>query len=244
MIFEKLITTNSLKHQKSIFSQLKLSNSVDIFLYDCNLINNKHLPHLAIQLLHNEELEIYNRRKNLIAKKEYVSSRYIIKYLIAQHFSLNYEQLKVKFDQTKKSLIIIYNDKNLPVSISLSHSAGIIVFALSISSISFGIDIEQIKSRDYQALAKHFYPQDEITLITKYGKKAFYRLWTLKEALSKMLKQPIVKIVHNSTEQLLSKVNNYSMTYCDFDVSFVTDNALNHLKLIEIQLKLNTSTSK
>jgi len=74
--------------------------------------------------------------------------------------------------------------EGLDINISLSHTEDIIV--MGISEGVFGLDIEKIKERDYLKTAERFYTEKEIEKVREKGIKEFYRLWTMKEAHSKM----------------------------------------------------------
>ncbi len=69
--------------------------------------------------------------------------------------------------------------------ISLSHSGELVACALSTDG-SVGIDVEQLRSdRDCVALAEAAFSSSEIAAVRESGWAAFYRIWTLREALFK-----------------------------------------------------------
>lgn len=69
--------------------------------------------------------------------------------------------------------------------ISLSHTKGLV--ACAVSEINpVGIDVEYWRKRDYTALADYAFGPDECEAVAKNGHAAFYRIWTLREAIAKM----------------------------------------------------------
>lgn len=93
-----------------------------------------------------------------------------------------------------------------PFYISLSHSAGITVAA--VSDTPCGIDIEYMKERDYQKIAKRFFQT------MPAGLNEFYRLWTAKEAYKKMSDIPLVDALKTDISDAvhLPFIQNYSLT--------------------------------
>lgn len=70
-------------------------------------------------------------------------------------------------------------------SISLSHSDGWVAVALS-NAGAVGIDIEVHRSRrNFNEIAAAAFGPDEQRLVAAEGPPAFYRIWTLKEAMAK-----------------------------------------------------------
>jgi 4'-phosphopantetheinyl transferase len=69
--------------------------------------------------------------------------------------------------------------------VSLSHSGDLVACAVS-SSAPVGIDIEQIRvDRPIMALAQAAFGPTEAAAVEADGIDAFYRIWTLREALAK-----------------------------------------------------------
>jgi phosphopantetheinyl transferase len=70
-------------------------------------------------------------------------------------------------------------------SISLAHTGGWLAGALSVGA-PIGIDIEQHKpDRDFATLASAAFGEHERWLVEGGGVTAFYRIWTLREAMAK-----------------------------------------------------------
>ncbi len=69
--------------------------------------------------------------------------------------------------------------------ISISHTGSLVAAAVSIDG-PIGIDIEwQNPARDFVGLATAAFGQSEVRAVAIEGLKAFYRTWTVREAISK-----------------------------------------------------------
>jgi 4'-phosphopantetheinyl transferase len=69
-------------------------------------------------------------------------------------------------------------------SVSLSHSHGRIAVAVA-WSVQIGIDVERHRPRDFVALADQAFGPVEQREVAAEGLGAFYRIWTLREAMAK-----------------------------------------------------------
>lgn len=69
--------------------------------------------------------------------------------------------------------------------ISLSHSSMMVAVAISFSG-PIGVDIEDWQERDIGAIASYAYGPHEINEVVLEGPPAFYRIWTVREAIAKM----------------------------------------------------------
>lgn len=71
--------------------------------------------------------------------------------------------------------------KNLPLSLSVSHTKEVIAIAISPENI--GIDLEGKRKANYSSIAGRFFHEDEKKLAS--GEDAFLEIWTAKEAYVK-----------------------------------------------------------
>lgn len=67
---------------------------------------------------------------------------------------------------------------------SVSHSGARVACAVSRVG-PIGIDIEAHRPRAYDAIARYGFGRDEQALVGRFGARAFYRIWTLREAMGK-----------------------------------------------------------
>ena len=63
----------------------------------------------------------------------------------------------------------------------------------------------------------------------------FYRIWTLKEALAKAVKQPIARLLSQHIAPMLAPYTVISGQYLDFDLSLITDLPLQQAELTVIE---------
>lgn len=207
-------------------NQVTVTKNVQFFLFDSNAINKKTLDFLSDKYLHGNELVTLHQRKKPQAQQEFIISRVLIKQLFIKGSNKAFRQIEIRFNKTGLLLEVFYLDKRQPFSISLSHSKGFIFIALSLNEMSLGVDIEHINTkRDMNSLAQNYYHLTEVEQVTERGIDAFYRIWTLKEAISKYLKQPIVTTLKQNTFEQLPLLCYQSAVYNDFDLSFVSKKA-------------------
>jgi phosphopantetheinyl transferase len=80
---------------------------------------------------------------------------------------------------------LLYRDDKLStIAVSLSHSRAIAACAISDLG-AIGIDIEFHADRPFEAIAATAFGPKEQRAVAREGLKAFYRIWTLREALAK-----------------------------------------------------------
>lgn len=119
------------------------------------------------------------------------------------------------------------------------------------NTINLGVDLEWISTkRSLDRVAKHYYHDAELnaciahatshsgnqvtshlgdieTLDKGLYSKALYRIWTLKEALAKAIKQPIAKLLRDNVFEHCQPLQVQSGCYADneltFDVSIISD---------------------
>ncbi|HWA44263.1 MAG TPA: 4'-phosphopantetheinyl transferase superfamily protein [Hypericibacter adhaerens] len=68
--------------------------------------------------------------------------------------------------------------------VSLSHSKDMVACAVSHGG-AIGIDIEAHRPRAYDAIARYGFGPGEQAQVARHGPAAFYRIWTLREAMGK-----------------------------------------------------------
>jgi len=215
----------------SPFDETFSLDEVNFYLFDANKIHSEKLPLLIKSNLHKNEQLICLQRKRLSAQKEFVASRTLIKYLLAQHYHINYQSIELSFNQQQLQLQAYNDNKLIPCTLSLAHSSGMLLFAIVKNTINnkpikMGVDIEEVKQgRDFQALADNSFPLTECKQIQQSGILGFYRFWTLKEAFSKMLPQPMTTTLKENIQEKLADLHVKSGRYMHFDLSVVTEKA-------------------
>ncbi|WP_281556746.1 4'-phosphopantetheinyl transferase superfamily protein [Thalassomonas sp. RHCl1] len=219
---------------------ISLESPLCLMLFDSNVLSQAHIGELAESWLIADEKQILDKRRLLTAKKEFVASRGMIKLALARHFQLDVQAINIHFDQQDTCLKASrYQQANpetqqelLPVQICISHSHGKVLVAMSMQSNRLGVDLEWRKpERPWLKLARHFYHAREITRIEQGGVDSFYRIWTLKEALAKAIKQPIARLLSQDIIPMLDPFTVMSSQHQDFDISLITDLPLAQVEL-------------
>ena len=106
-----------------------------------------------------------------------------------------------------------------PLSLSLAHSHGISAAAVCDGG-EVGIDLELIREhRDRDALAKRFFSVSELDELEKSEDKTaeFFRIWTEKEAFSKMTGKGLASVIKSEEIYPSSKI--FSFVFYNNDVA-------------------------
>ena len=80
-------------------------------------------------------------------------------------------------------------------AISLSHTKGLIAVAVAAEG-AIGIDVEHHRTRDFVALAEQAFGPAEQAEVAVHGAEAFYRIWTLREAMAKATGEGLALAIH------------------------------------------------
>lgn len=196
-------------------------------MFNSTLIENTKIEQLAIKYLHTKERNSYKKRKKNSAKKEFLASRFIIKAIVENTYHHNFKNLHLSFDHEFNVLRLFLNDVLLPLSLSISHSNGMVFVALCDEPIKLGVDLENMHSdRDYKKLSLHFFNNEDNKIVAIDGKNAFYRIWTLKESFCKLTNQSILTSLKQPLKNQLSSLYAFSCQYNYYDISVLSDVSL------------------
>ncbi|MBJ7266202.1 phosphopantetheinyl transferase related enzyme [Idiomarina abyssalis] len=104
----------------------------------------------------------------------------------------------VTIDKTPSGApLLSVNDQ--PVYCSLSHKSGFIAAAYS-TTCSIGIDVENLRtSKNYQRIRDYY--KDGFLAGSSLTKQAFFRQWTLAEAVAKASGDPLLKVLEQPLEK-------------------------------------------
>lgn len=183
---------------------------------------------LATKLLTDTELTIFQQRKSLMAQKEYIASRFLIKTLIAQHLNMPYQTIQVSFNHRINKLQALVNNSPAAINISLAHSKGWVFFAISDVRTSLGVDIEYKNcGRDILAVSEAFFHPNECEQLTQHSYEKFYQLWTLKESLAKAKAQSIFQLLGQDSQALLKKFRQNLGEYDNFQLAAIHNHEIN-----------------
>jgi len=224
------------------------SATIEAYLFNSNTITGEQISSLAERYLHPLERAVFGKRKQQQAQQEYLASRTMIKTYASQCLGYNFAELYVLFDDQDNCLNIYHNGSVIPLRCCISHSHGQVLIVLipqkSAQPIQLGVDLEWISTkRSLEKVAKHYYHPKELqacmtqTEIVSEGTakalhpQTLYRIWTLKEALAKAIKQPIAKLIRDNvfshSEQLNVRSGSYKSANAEygeeFDLSIISD---------------------
>lgn len=159
------------------------ANCDDSWLMELRSLNVWSPTNYTVNDLSKGERDRYQGFTRDARKKEYLYSRVLLRELLGQLCPTHEGQWVV----APQGPVEVLGDNNIWASIS--HSGGWIGVAVSRNG-RIGIDIELPKLRtDWLALAERYFPTIEYewlkVLAEDEGKRAFYELWTYKEAYLK-----------------------------------------------------------
>jgi len=159
----------------------------------------------------NEEIGTINGFRALKKQREWISGRYLIKYMIQQLFleSASFDQITLSYlDQGAPFLT---SDPAIPIS--LSHSNDYTAAACCIDKEkTLGIDIEKIAEKPDVYFMRTAFTQNEI-LNLKDDALEIFKNWTIKEAYLKYIKKGFneslhkVEVINNEILHNNNKIN-------------------------------------
>jgi len=76
------------------------------------------------------------------------------------------------------------NQERFPMAVALSHSRMVVAGAITDLGV-IGIDVEFCADRQFESIASTAFGPVEQRVVAREGRDAFYRIWTLREALAK-----------------------------------------------------------
>lgn len=134
------------------------------------------------------ESEKFQRLKQLKRRKEYILSRALMRMALSCQYQKPLQHWQ--FSESPNAAPRLLNPIGTPLFISLSHSGNCVILALSDDAV--GLDVERIETRKetIKIAGKVFTTQQQAYLKglpENQLKQNFYRLWTHKEALVKIL---------------------------------------------------------
>ena len=146
-------------------------------------------------------------------KNQFLRGRGVLRLLLSHYLKSEPAKIRIEKNIYDKPFL----DKcSLSVFFNVSHSGQYALIA--IASDEVGIDIERIKSDlDFPSIATRFFHATELAVLNSFAthrrRRAFYRLWTRKESLLKMLGCGFANCATNIPEGIFQKHFHVSSGY-------------------------------
>lgn len=159
----------------------------DVHVWRASLdLSSSHLK----RLWHLLSVDERQRAEQFVFQRDqdkFIAARGLLRMVLSRYLSI--EPAKLRFDYGpygKPELAREMNKHGL--CFNLSHSGNLALYAMAVSQV--GVDLERIQpDLDYEAIAQRYFSSQEATallaLSSSYRCKAFFRLWTCKEAYLK-----------------------------------------------------------
>jgi 4'-phosphopantetheinyl transferase len=127
------------------------------------------------------------RLRSLILSQRFMVSRGILRNILGRYLGQNPRHITLRYGVQGKPALV--SDVQNKLSFNLSHSNGLVVFAIS-NGLEVGVDIEEVHPlNNLEAMVSAFLStieQDELNSVPPSEKlNAFFTLWTCKEAVLK-----------------------------------------------------------
>lgn len=192
-----------------------------IEVYFCKLSNN-YYDNQLLTLVSDDKKELL-KNKTMMDSKLSIYSDLFVRYLICNKYHLQNSELR--FTKNKHGKPYLLNNKNVFYNISHTNNA----FVVALSKEKIGVDIEKIRNIDLK-IANRFFTELEqkYILSSDYKTKAFFELWTKKEAFLKYkgygLSKPLYSFCtfDNSIRPMINGLmfKDYYISLCAEDNSF------------------------
>lgn len=191
--------------------QIDQSNSLSIYIFRYSDIDSQLLAKSADNLSSAEQERC--AKLNEPRARQYIYERSCLRKLLAERLQCEPNQINIKTtDKGKPYLSSISNNGALNrseesgIEFNLSHCDKIFAIAIS-ERAAVGIDIETSKrSNSIKSIAKHCFSDEEKNLLDNVSmqsenqyKRRFIQLWTIKEAIGKLLGRGINKTFLQNT---------------------------------------------
>ncbi|WP_175498423.1 4'-phosphopantetheinyl transferase family protein [Desulfuromusa kysingii] len=135
-----------------------------------------------------DELTRAERLLTLDKRNQFITARGSLRLILGKYLQVSPDQIQFQYNQYGKPALA---GQQQAISFNLSHSGewGVLVVA---REVAVGVDVERIDP-DLQCLqlAQNYYNEHEQFLLNQYSplrkRRGFFRLWTQKEAMLKLL---------------------------------------------------------
>ena len=145
---------------------------------------------LLIKYLSKEEIERANRFYFEIDRMQFIIRRGILRQIISKYLEIDPRNLQFECNRFGKPFLITDSPKH-DLKFNMSHTKNMAIYCIATQK-DVGIDIEYIlRDINIQPIIDRFFSQNERMFIQKTAidkrKETFYKIWTRKEAILKVL---------------------------------------------------------
>lgn len=173
----------------------QISNSIELeypflYIYKIDIPNFARNYQMFLETFSLDEKEKAGRFYFDESKYQFVIMRGLLKYLLSGYSKIPIGDIQFDYSQYGKPLLC---NKGVTLYFNISHTNSCGLIAIS-NHVQIGIDIEFIDNRNNKTLldiANRFFHPAEYESLLKLPefamKRGFYKIWTSKEALSKVL---------------------------------------------------------
>ena len=206
-----------------------------IEVYFCELSNN-YYDNQLLTLVSDEKKESI-KNKTMIDSKLSVYSDLFVRYLICNKYHLHNNELR--FTKNKYGKPYLLNNQDIFFNISHTNNA----FVVALSKEEIGVDIEKIRNINLK-MAKRLFTELEqkYILSSEHKTKAFFELWTKKEAFIKytgrnIFQLPTFSVFNKDIQNLINTIifHKYIISVCSIYNS--SQNASNIIQIRENELE-------
>lgn len=140
------------------------------------------------RLLAQDEIERAERFYFEKDRNHFIMARGILRTLLGRYLHIDPAHLRFGYNAYGKPFVDLPANEPHTLNFNLSHSRGLALYTFAYSR-QVGIDVEYMRSVDYEQIAQHFFsPYEHATLCSLPAaarREAFFHCWTRKEAYIK-----------------------------------------------------------
>lgn len=191
---------------------------MEIFVANISDFGNK--LHVCSTCLSDEE-KSYMKNINPKVKDRFIISKALTRDVLSHKLRIPADKLEFTRNENGKPFI-----KDCPYYFSVSHSGNL--FAIAVGREEVGIDVEQMKERDFISLAKHNFNKEALNriIVSSNQKEEFYRHWTLFEAAVKLHGGTVFSKIEEPEYTYTQSSGNYMLSIVS-DKEFLTSMKMN-----------------
>lgn len=168
----------------------------EVHIYSVDLAEAVARQASHIKLLTPDENKRAERFRFTLHRQRFIAARASLRLILSQYLSIAPEKICFAYSSHHKPSLSHPSDTNL--QFNLAHSSDFAIYAVALEQ-ALGVDVEVIEARQVAAIAERFFSPQENEALNNLAPadrvKAFYHIWSCKEAIIKAtgkgLSQPL-----------------------------------------------------